>query len=291
MTELYKISVSKFALDNKIPTGDPFWSTFNASFDNENLATDTLMQTVYDGKSITTWHHSHWRTGANYICGQYLGIDFDTETEQSSLAYLVKDKFILKYGAFVYTTMSHTPEKPRSRALFLLDAPIMQAVNYTMAASSLVWLFGATADRKCKDAVRFFYGSKGCQFEYINQVLPLEVLKKLIAQYQDTGAVEKRRSLRKDYAAPATQQEVADALKLIPPWQIEYDEWVSVLMAIHAEFGDAGYALAENWGDGKQGEIEHKWSSFKQLGNTAGAVTIATVFGLAKRFGWKKTPA
>jgi hypothetical protein len=131
-------------------------------------------------------------------------------------------------------------------------------------------------------------GSKGCQFEYINQVLPLEVLKKLIAQYQDTGAVEKRRSLRKDYAAPATQQEVADALKLIPPWQIEYDEWVSVLMAIHAEFGDAGYALAENWGDGKQGEIEHKWSSFKQLGNTAGAVTIATVFGLAKRFGWKK---
>ena len=164
----------------------------------------------------------------------------------------------------------------------------MQAANYALAAAALLWVFG-TADRKCKDAVRFFYGSKGCQFEYFNQVLPLDAIKKLIAQYQESGGKEKHKAISKDYHAPATQQEVADALKFIPPWQIQYDEWVSVLMAIHAEFGEGGYPLAEAWGDGKQGEIEVKWRSFKAGGNVAGAVTVASIFGLAKRFGWSKS--
>jgi hypothetical protein len=59
-------------------------------------------------------------------------------------------------------------------------------------------------------------------------------------------------------------------------------------MAIHAAFGEDGYSLAQNWGDGKGNEIELKWRSFKPGGNTAGAVTIATVFGIAKKFGWRK---
>jgi hypothetical protein len=59
-------------------------------------------------------------------------------------------------------------------------------------------------------------------------------------------------------------------------------------MGLHNQFGDGGFSLAESWGDGKQGEVEQKWKSFKQSGNPAGAVTIATVFGIAKRFGWKK---
>jgi hypothetical protein len=68
---------------------------------------------------------------------------------------------------------------------------------------------------------------------------------------------------------------------------VDYDEWVSVLMAIHSQFGDDGYSLAEMWADGKQGEIDQKWKSFHQTGNVSGAVTIATVFGIAKRFGWR----
>ena len=46
--------------------------------------------------------------------------------------------------------------------------------------------------------------------------------------------------------------------------------------------------LAEHWGQGDKDEIARKWHSFKANGNAAGAVPIATVFGLAKRFGWRK---
>jgi hypothetical protein len=284
--DTYKLAVSKYKVDHKLPPGDPLWHKFNSGFDNQELDVYQIAEAVYEGQAITTQHKDHWRSGENYVCGQHIGLDFDHG--DCTLDKLKADKFISKYGAFLYTTMSHKPEEPRSRAIFLLDAPIMQAKNYTMAATSLLWLFG-TADRQCKDAVRFFYGSPGCEVEFIENVLPIAIVQKLIADYLESGAREKKKSARSDFHAPANQEEVQDALKAIPPWQIDYDEWVSVLMAIHSHFGEGGYSLAENWGDGKPGEVEHKWKSFKTSGNGAGAITIATVFGIAKRFGWRKT--
>jgi hypothetical protein len=171
--------------------------------------------------------------------------------------------------------------------IFLLDQPIYQAKNYALAASALLWLFG-TADRQCKDAARFFYGAPGCEFVYFNQVLPLDVVKQLIQKYIDSGQAEKRKSVRRDYLPPASQQEVADALKHINPWQVDYDEWLSILMAIHSQFGDGGYALAESWADGKPGEVAQKWRSFSADGNESGRITINTLFAIAKRFGWGK---
>lgn len=286
--ENYKIAVSKYSLNKKIPPGSDFWVKFNSGFDNKEIGTDMLIQSVYDGFPITTWHKNNWRDGENYICGQFIGLDFDSGDANSSLSTLVKDKFISKYAAFVHTTISHTEEAPRARAIFVLDKPIMQSKNYVLAASALLWLFG-TADRACRDSVRFWYGSKNCNFEYINEVLPLETLKHLIKQYQETGIAERKQAVRKDYKAPATQREVQEALARIPPWGIDYGEWINILMGIHSEFGDAGYPLAEAWADGKNGEVEQKWRSFKETGNSTGQVTIATVFGLAKQFGWRKT--
>lgn len=283
----FRVSISRYALNAKIPPGHEFWPKFNASFENQEVEAGRILRHVYEGRAITTWHSNNWRTSANYICGQHIGLDFDAGDKTSSLPVLLQDKFVARYASFAYTTISHTPECPRARVIFTLDQPIMQARNYTLAAASLLWLFG-TADRQCKDAVRFFYGSPGCTSEYLDNILPLETVKKLIAQYQETGRSEKRQAVNKDYHAPASQQEVADALALIPAWGIDYDEWVQVLMGIHSEFGEAGFSLAASWADGKRGEVEQKWKSFKPTGNTIGAVTIATVFGIAKRFGWHK---
>lgn len=284
----YKIAISNLPLDGqKLLPGDPRWKTFNASFENLELPTMEIMNTVYNGFAMTTHHKAHWRTSENYLCGQHIGLDFDTEDERSTLKTLAGDKFVQKYASFLHTTVSHTPETPRARVVFLLDQPIAQAKNYAMAARALLWLFG-TADRQCKDPVRFFYGATHCQFEFIDQVLPLEVVKKLIQDYTESGELHKKRAVKTDYAAPASQTEVADALTYVKPWGIEYDEWVSVLMAIHAEFGQGGYPLAESWAEGKDGEVSRKWMSFKKDGNPAGRVTIATVFALAKRGGWRK---
>ena len=283
----YKIAFSTMAPEHKIGQGDPIWSQFNGSFVNRELELIDIANEIYLGHPFTTWHKNNWRNNTNFLLGQYIGLDFDSEDQRSTLKYLAADKFIAKHAALIYTTPSHTPEAPRARVLFLLDQPIHQAKNYTAAVSSLLWLFG-TADRQCKDACRFFYGSHHCEVEWLDNVLPLEKVKQVIHQYQTTGEMVKRAHDTRNYTPTADQQEVAEALKAIPPWSIEYDEWVRVLMAIHQSFGDAGLSLAEQWGSGADGEVRRKWKSFKANGNGTGTVTPNTVFKMAIERGWKK---
>lgn len=286
----YKISFSTMVPTGKIPPGDAIWPAFNASFENSELEQVEILDMIYHGHPFTTWHKNKWRHGSNYLMGQHIGIDFDTEDERSTLPYLIKDSFVKKYGFMIYTTPSHKPEAPRARVVFLLDTPIQQSKNYTAAASALLWLFGS-ADRQCKDAARFFYGSKDCDMEWLGQELPLGKLKDIIKQYDASGQLAKRIATRKHYTPTAEQQEVAEALKAIPAWGIEYDEWVKVLMGIHQAFGNAGLDLAESWAQGFDKEVERKWRSFNQNGNTAGTVTLNTVFKMARDHGWQGTKA
>ena len=90
------------------------------------------------------------------------------------------------------------------------------------------------------------------------------------------------------FSSYSNHLEVYDALLKITAWGIDYDEWVSVLMALHREYGAAGLSMAESWAQGAQGEVAKKWKSFKAKGNETGAVGLGTVFSIAMRFGWER---
>jgi len=192
---MYRIAFSRMALSGKIEAGSDLWPKFNASFDNRELEPIEIANLIYTGHPFTTWHRNHWRDGSNYELGQHIGLDFDTGDVRSTLAHLAAEPFIAKYASMIYTTPSHTPEAPRARVLFLLDTPIHQATNYALAAQAMTWLF-SHADPKCKDPARFFYGSLNCQVEYLENVLPLDVVREIIRKYQATGHAEKRRQVR-----------------------------------------------------------------------------------------------
>lgn len=284
----HKMSFSTMAPEHKIGQGDPIWSAFNASFVNQELELIDIANQIYLGHPFTTWHKNNWRNNTNFQLGGHIALDFDSEDTRSTLATLKTDFFIAKYAALIYTTPSHTVATPRARVLFLLDQPIQQAANYTSSVSALLWLFG-TADRQCKDACRFFYGSHHCEVEWLDNVLPLEKVKQIIHQYKATGDVVKRAHEIRSYTPTADQQEVAAALKTIQPWSIDYDEWLKILMAIHQSFGDSALPLAEQWASGADGEVRRKWRSFKADGNGTGTVTLNTVFKMAIDRGWSKS--
>lgn len=191
----HRVAISSWALDHKIPPGSPDWRGFNASFVNRDVTAFDLARQVYDGHAFATWHKDNWRTTANFVCGQHIGLDFDNGDQSSSLETLRSSQFIGKFASMIYTTPSHTPTAPRARVVFLLDTPIQQAQNYALSAAALLWLFG-TADRQCKDAARFFYGSLRCEIEMLDNVLPLATLKRVIGQYQETGRKELARHAR-----------------------------------------------------------------------------------------------
>ena len=223
-----KVAFSTIRLKGKIPPGDPLWPKHTASFVNEDLETLDIATKIFGGKSFTTWHKNNWRDASNYLLGQHIGLDFDTEDERSSLGWLSHELFIAKYGAFCYTTPSHTSDKPRARAVFLLDTPIYQAQNYILAASAMTWLF-SHADSKCKDPARFYYGSLECEVAYLDHVLPLEVVKGIIAKYQQTGQQEKR------YRATERTATDASAVKLVD---------AAIRLASQGERNSLGYWLA-----------------------------------------------
>ncbi len=284
----YKVALSP-VMDHKIAQGDMAqWRTFNGSFSNQDLPQLQIASALYDGHAITTWHNKHWRDSKNYQCGQHLGIDFDTEDQRSAIPTLLKDSFVRQRGAFVYTTLSHTPDAPRARAIFLLDQPIHQAGNYALAAAALLWLFSA-GDRQCKDPARFFYGGRpgACEMEWPAQELPLDIVKDLIKRYQETGLRERHKVNARYAGQTPDETEVVNALKRIDPWAIDYDQWLAVLMAIHSAYpNDTGLTIAEQWGQGAQGEVGRKWRGFKGEGNVQGRVGIGSVFALAKEHGW-----
>lgn len=76
-----------------------------------------------------------------------------------------------------------------------------------------------------------------------------------------------------------------EALRWINP-DMHHDQWVSVLMALHDEFGDEGLTLAEEWSARaphryQEGVVEAKFASF----SPGGGVSIGTVFDLARKAG------
>jgi len=210
----YKIAISGMALDGKLPPGDARWRDFNGSFRNMELLKSDIAAMVNDGHAFTTWHANQWRASENYQLGQHLALDFDAGTEASSIPKLAGDVFVRQYAALVYSTPSSLPEAPKSRVLFVLDTPIMQARNYVLATRALLWLFGG-ADPKCKDPCRFFYGSMGCDAAFLNRVLPLDKVREIIKQYLATGAEAKAKQER-----PAEVPTFdGDADRLVRYWQ------------------------------------------------------------------------
>ncbi len=284
----YHIAIGP-VVEQKIPPQDPQWRTFNGAFRSREMTQLEIATCIYDGHAITTCCNPPWRKAENYELGQHLGLDFDTEDERSTFHHLLKDPFIKEHASILYTTPSHTPAKPRARVLFMLDEPIHQAQNYAMAASALLNLFG-TADRQCKDPVRFFYGCKPAvgDIELLHNELPLAMIKDLVQRYKDLQAARKQpKRERLSKRGSTDESRIRDALDHLNPWAIDYDEWVSVLMALHSELGQSGLTLAESWAAGQPGEVEHKWRSFDANGNVSGKVTIGTLFALAKERGWQ----
>ena len=81
-----------------------------------------------------------------------------------------------------------------------------------------------------------------------------------------------------------TLEELREMLKCIS-YHTSYEEWVTVLMAIHSAYpGPEGLALAVEWREWVAGEIAHKWKSFKK---DAGGVGVGTLVDMAKRGGYK----
>lgn len=278
----FGISVTTLSVKRKPPKGDPIWKDITKSYVNREVNVMDLANLVYGGHMFAPMLKSNYRNTENFLKGQHLAVDADHFT----IKELLKDPFIKRYAALLYSTFSHTEEDPRSRVVFVLDTPIHQVENYRSALSTLLFHY-PSFDQSCKDPCRGFYGSYHCQqIEVPMNVLPLSAIRSMINVHVDFQKAMERRRPAVVFDDNPNLEEAAEALQRIDPWKIEYHEWVKLLAALYHSFGDAALPVAERWADGDGNEVAVKWKSFK--GSSAGKqATVASVFEVAKRFGWR----
>ena len=149
---------------------DRWFGAFNGQFHNETLTVDALAAAISDGYAITA-HVNGYRKAANFICAQHVGVDLDDGS--MPLEAVLQVPAVEAHASIVYTTASHTPERPRLRVIYLLDRPIRDPEKYRLLVLSILHYFGA-ADPMCKDPARIFFGSPGCELVKLGNVLTLE---------------------------------------------------------------------------------------------------------------------
>lgn len=126
-------------------------------------------------------HEGLHRRQENFTAGQHIGLDFDNA---DSIEGVLNQGFIKQYWGMWYTTPSHTPEHPRFRVLFFLDTPITDPELYRDCVQALMWKFDLGMDKACKDPCRLFYGSKDSNPKFVDRVLPVQVLEKIVAEWK-----------------------------------------------------------------------------------------------------------
>ncbi|MDN7906226.1 DUF927 domain-containing protein [Burkholderia diffusa] len=81
------------------------------------------------------------------------------------------------------------------------------------------------------------------------------------------------------------RQRIEAALSVVPA-DVDRDTWVRIAMALKSGLGDDGFDLFDSWSRGGQSYVEtdarDTWRSLK----VSGGITIATLFAVAKRYGF-----
>lgn len=175
---LLEIGINSIALDCKPKGNDPVFSRMRQAWRTEEVAPVDMEYYVQAGYTFTAALTGAQRDKQFFLSCQHVCLDFDTDDERSTLAAVSALPGVSKYGSFLYTTMSHTPEAPRCRAVFFLSEPMTDKSEYEACVRGMLARYDY-ADPIAKDATRIYFGSKGCELRILREemVLPIDVFR------------------------------------------------------------------------------------------------------------------
>ena len=194
-----------------LPPDEKRWARYNGSFVAEEHTAFSLLEQVAKGYSFCAvlggcqgqccgaWCYSPehklmpghcgrphgYRRNRHFQSAQFIALDFDTGDQRSGFDHLLKQPLIAQHGSFLYTTLSHTSEHPKCRAVFVTEVPFTDPDYYRRAKravmAQLPW-----GDASVHDPARLFYGSHPVlgQTQYLANILPLEVVDQLIEAHR-----------------------------------------------------------------------------------------------------------
>lgn len=158
------------------------------------------------------------RVESEFVSSQLLALDLDDCP--LSLTELEMYPFITDYAYLMYPTPSSTPDKPKTRVLFVLDEPVEgehAARRWRMMQLGLMEYFrDLKPDDACKDPARLFYGSE-CRGYYVDYLarLPLEIAGGLALNEAEADMFS---LIRARYTVQKTREDKTGLRPLIEKW-------------------------------------------------------------------------
>ena len=201
-------------------------------------------------------------------------------------------------AGLVYTTPSHSPEKPRWRVLAPFSGPLPPDAREDLMAR-LNGLLGGTLDKASFTLSQSYYAGNvegGTPVEtFLVDGQPIDTVDGLAPIYKEGESVKRERRAASGEGEGLALKHVREALLTIPndasnPDAAEREWWLQMGMALHHATGggEDGLALFHEWSERHPSygpdETETVWHSFG--GGGKNPRTFATIRAEAERRGW-----
>lgn len=312
----------KFAVNSHGCNKDWDFKLLSSRFEDIEGTIDDVMNHIQQGHAICAGLlRGRWRKKANFAGSQWILAEIDNaDIQHDAEGKIIRDEngkatkiyapqltleaaidhpFLREYCTLIYTTPSHRPDWHRFRMVFRLPEFVADLDHYEAIVRFL--LEQIPHDPACKDGVRVFYGNTAAEFPLINPqaVLPPDWVAQAAIQAQqdriEQAQREELRSLKSEQFQQRAQAEgwdtdalIEQALSLIPPrtpGSGNYQECITVAMALHSHYGAAAEIIIERWSPSIKGDtwnVRQKIRSFKRSD-----ITIGSLFHLAKQYGFR----
>ena len=219
----FEVTINQRWAGEKLALGDPRFGVYNGAFLQERHTTASLAAEIAAGHSFCAVlgdcamdhcgerfccperkndpRHCDRRLGyrknKHFGSAQFIALDFDTGDGRSSFEYLARQPLIRQHCSFLYTTLSHTTDHPKARAVLIMDSPFTDPDQYRRAKQAVMrqlpW-----GDASVHDPSRMFYGrnpSRG-QNLLLGNIMPMTLVDALVEQHRmEMEAEQPRRSL------------------------------------------------------------------------------------------------
>lgn len=150
---------------------------FVSGFERAEINPQQLAKLIKQGYAYAPVLKGSQRRASNFLASSVLSLDVDGEVDVAAIG---NDPLVRQGATIIYTTVSHSLERPRFRIVFALEEPIYDSQQFRAAKQSIALrLFG---DKSVVDPSRLFYGNTRAQIEVKDRGLSLGIVEELIAQ-------------------------------------------------------------------------------------------------------------
>lgn len=260
------------------------FARLNKYFELCETTVGNLIESIRSGYTHSFVFSDNKRSSSNFASADVVMLDFDGTI---TITELLNHEWVKDYGAFVYTTPSHSAEQHRLRLVLILEDTVINGDVLQALMKGLVTIL-PQADKQCTDAARPFHGNTNAEVFEIGNILSNHERDRLIELGSPKPKTKSVIIQKKQTELKLGQDEIRKMLNSIDP-KPGYEIWRNICWAVKSWClankldDDIGIELINEWSpdDCNGDKVRSLFNEYQDSG-----IHIGTLIHLAKENGY-----